>query len=368
MERDAEEQRKKQELKEIKQELQKRIANLKSEVSLGRKYLIKDLKNTANEIEKISKRYQFIAENLGIPYSRAYNNDISKEIQKIEENILEKTEEEKQKEESKEEPEDTQEALVKQIEELRSRITYFLKQKAEVKSIEEYIKEMPQYVEKHRLESVAEINQNLNSKVQTILSKVRLDVLQGKKKKIEKERGSILQKWLYGSSLKDEKLNNINAKIELEEKRAKELKPQHTISDMLEDIYSYSEIYNNGYFTEEMQTMVDLIKDNFDDLPSEKELNTIAKQNARANSKKNYPIVQGKNRLSKKEQIEYYKMDTRQKQLEIQNMSERKQRKISEEVKATAIGNFEGSVRKIKEITDLEDSGPKREQNERQDI
>lgn len=97
MERDAEEQTKKQELKEIKQELQKRIANLKSEVSLGRKYLIQDLKNTANEIEKISKRYQFIAENLGIPYSRAYNNNISKEIQKIEENILEKTEEEKTK-------------------------------------------------------------------------------------------------------------------------------------------------------------------------------------------------------------------------------------------------------------------------------
>ena len=67
-------------------------------------------------------------------------------------------------------------------------------------------------------------------------------------------------------------------------------------------------------------------------------------------------------------QCNYFQCPKHLKQLEIQNMSERKQRKIGEEVKTTAIGNFEGSVRKIKEITDLEDSGPKREQNERQDI
>ena len=331
------EQRKIRDEEHLKQ-LETEITNLKQQVQNGKTNIIEMLEQYIGEVEETSQKYQAIAEDLKIGYSQNVHFRVLEMI----ENIKTKLKTREEKNENTQEIQEESEDYKVQRDRLQDLYGDLLKQKHIITEIQQSMQEIPQYIQKHKKQSFQEVKANLNKKVQEMITKARVTHLQTEKQQVLQEKESRLQRIFYGTTIKDEKLANIEAKIELERKQALARNPENSVGVMMANLYDCSAQDLNGEFQPEMLETIYAIRRNFDKLPNEKVLADQAYQKVSGN----YPTILGEKRISKRKQIDYYRQDTDKIKFEMYDNIHHKN-PIHQEVDINALSKFEGTISKI---------------------
>ena len=350
------EETKKQEIEKSKirdeehlKQLETEIANLKQQIQNGKTNIIEMLEQYIGEVEDTSQRYRAIAEDLKIGYSQNIHFKVLEMIQNIKTKFETTEETNENKQESQEENEDYR----TKRDRLQDVYGDLLKQKKSITEIQQIMQEIPQYIREHEKQSFQEIKANLNTKIQEMITKEKVSHLQAEKQQISQEKESILQRLFYGTTLKEQKIANIDAKIELERKQALTRNPENSVGVMMANLYDCCAQDLNGEFSPEMIEVIYAIRRNFNNLPNENMLSEQAHQKTISN----YPAILGEKRPSKRKQINYYREDTDRMKLEIYNNIYHK-KPIRQEVQRNALSKFEGTISriemKLKEDKELE--------------
>lgn len=335
--RQIEEKRKRD--KEHLRQLKIEIANLENQVRNGKIDIVDTLEQYIGEIEETSLQYRRIAEDLKVGYSQNLHFRVLEIVQSIKTKLKRTEEMNREQQEHQEENEDYK----TKRDRLQERYGELLQQKKQIEQIQQQIQELPQFITEHKRQSFQEIKANLNTKVQGMITKARVTHLKTEKQQVLQEKESRLQRIFYGTTLKEEKLANIEAKIELERKQALTRNPGNSVGVMMANLYDCSAQDLNGEFQPEMVDIIYAIRRNFDKLPNEQMLAEQAYQKASGN----YPAVLGDKRLSKRKQINYYRQDTEKTKAEIYDTTSQN-KSIHKELQINALGKFEEAINRIK--------------------
>ena len=319
-------------------QLETEIANLKQQVQNGKTNIIEMLEQYIEELEKTSQKYRTIAEDLKIGYLQNVHFKVLEMI----ENIKTKFETAEETKENKQESQEENEDYKTKRDRLQDVYGALLKQKQRITEIQQIMQELPQYIREHEKQSFQEIKANLNTKIQEMITKERVSHLQAEKQQISQEKESILQRLFYGTTLKEQKIANIDAKIELERKQALTRNPENSVTVMMTNLYDCCAQDLNGEFSPEMVEMIYAIRRNFNNLPNEEMLSEQAHQKVISN----YPAILGEKRPSKRKLINYYREDTDRMKFEIYNNIYNK-KPIRQEVQRNALSKFEGTISRI---------------------
>ncbi len=318
---------------EEKKQLEIEIRNLEDEIEYRKTDIGETLERYIRKFEANADKYQSIAEDLKVGYSMRPPFRILENVEAIkrklqEENIQENQDNGKPKEGGID---------------LENKYQELLKKRQQLASIKQMMRSFPEYLEEHDRESFQEIKANLNKKIQGIITKARVGHLQTEKQQVSKEKDAKLQRIFYGTTLKEQKLANINAKIELEKRQSATRNMENRVSVMMADLYDCAAQDLQGEFSPEMVEMIYAIRRNFNNLPDEERLSQQAYD--KANSC--YPAIVGKKKLSKRQQIDYYREDTARTKAEIYNQIHQ-DKPIHQEVQIHALNKFEQTVNHIK--------------------
>ncbi len=335
--REIEEKRKRE--KEHLNQLKTEIAKLEKQVRNGKIDIVDMLEQYIGEIEETSSQYRGIAEDLKVGYSQNLHFKVLEIVQDIK-TKLEVTE--KANREQQEKQEENEDYKTKR-DRLQEQYGDLLQQKEEIEQIQQQVQELPHFVAEHKRQSFQEIKANLNTKVQGMITKARVNHLQTEKQQVLQEKESRLQRIFYGTTLKEEKLANIEAKIELERKQSLTRNPENSVGVMMANLYDCCAQDLNGEFQPEMVEIIYAIRRNFDKLPNEQMLAEQAHQKASGN----YPAVLGDKRPSKRQQINFYRQDTEKTKAEIYD-STSQNKPIHKEVQINALSKFEEAISRIK--------------------
>ena len=335
--REIEEKRKME--KEHLRQLETECANLEKQVRNGKIDIIDMLEQYIGEVESTSQQYRTIAEDLKVGYSQNLHFKVLEMVQNIK-TELETTE--KANEEQQETQEENEDYKTKR-DRLQEQYVDLLQQKDQIEQIQQQLQGLPHFIAEHKRQSFQEIKANLNTKVQGMITKARVTHLQTERQQVLQEKESRLQRIFYGTTLKEEKLANIEAKIELERKQALTRNPKNSIGVMMANLYDCCTQDLNGKFQPEMAETIYAIRRNFDKLPNEQMLAEQAYQRASGN----YPAVLREKRPSKRQQINFYLQDTEKTKAEIYD-STSQNKPIHKEVQISALSKFEEAISRIK--------------------
>ena len=333
-------------------QLEAEIATFKQQIRNGKTNIVDMLEQYIGEMEEISKKYRTIAEDLKVDYSQDIHFKVLEMIQNIK-TTLETTEETNESQQPSQEENEDYKTKRDRLQDVYGDL---LKQKKSITEIQQIMQELPQYVREHEKHSAEEIKANLNAKIQEMIAKERVSQLQTEKQKISQEKESKLQRLFYGTTLKEQKIANIDAKIELEQKQAKTRNPNNLLSVMMEELYECRAQDLQGEFSPEMLEVIYTIRRNFDNVPNEEMLSKQACQK----TKDNYPITIGNKRPSKRQQINYYRQDTDRIKFEIYDSTYHK-KPIREEVQSNPLSKFEGTISRIERKLKGEESTEKKD-------
>lgn len=325
--------------KEHLKQLETEIANLEKQVRNRKIDIVDMLEQYIGEIEETSLQYRGIAEDLKVGYSQNLHFRVLEIVQSIKTKLETTEKENREQQENQEENEDYQ----TKKDRLQERYEDLLQQKEKIEQIQQQVQELPHFIAEHKKQSFQEIKENLNTKVQGMITKARVTHLQIEKQKILQEKESRLQRIFYGTTLKEEKLANIEARIELERKQALARNPENSVGVMMANLYDCCAQDLNGEFQPEMVETIYAIRRNFDKLPNEQMLAEQAYQKASGN----YPAVLGDKRPSKRQQINFYRQDTEKTKAEIYD-SRCQNKPIHKEVQINALSKFEEAISRIK--------------------
>ena len=339
--RQIEEKRKRD--KEHLRQLETEIENLEKQVKNGKIDIVDMLEQYIGEVESTSQQYRTIAEDLKVGYSQNLHFRVLEIVQNIK-TKLETTNKEQQ------EPQEKNEDYKTKRDRLQEQYGDLLQQKDQIEQIQQQIQELPQFITEHKRQSFQEIKANLNTKVQGMITKARVTHLQTEKQQVLQEKESRLQRIFYGTTLKEEKLENIETKIDLERKQALTRNPGNSVGVMMANLYDCSAQDLNGEFQPEMVETIYAIRRNFDKLPNEQMLAEQAYQKASSN----YPAILGSKRPSKRQQINFYHQDTEKTKAEIYD-STSQNKPIQKEVQINALSKFEKSISRIKTMIEKND-------------
>lgn len=342
--RQIEEKRKRD--KEHLRQLKTEIANLENQIRNGKIDIVEMLEQYIGEVEETSLQYCRIAEDLKVGYSQNLHFRVLEIVQSIK-TKLETTE--KANSEQQEDQKENEDYNTKR-DRLQERYGDLLQQKKRIEQIQQQVQEFPHFITEHKRQSFQEIKENLNTKVQAMITKTRVTRLQTEKQQVLQEKESRLQRIFYGRTLKEEKLANIEAKIDLERKQALTRNPENSVGVMMANLYDCCAQDLNGKFLPEMVETIYAIRRNFDKLPNEQMLAEQAYQKASGN----YPAVLGDKRLSKRKQINYYRQDTEKTKAEIYN-STSQNKPIHKEVQISALSKLEEAISRIKTMVEKND-------------
>ena len=328
---------------EERKQLETEIRILEDEIQYGKLNIAETLEKYVRKMEANADRYQNMAEDLQIAYSMRPH---FKNLENIEA-IKRKLQEDRgiRKQEERQEEKDSTIELQQTYQEL-------LNQKQRLIDIKQMMKSLPEYIDLHDQESFQQIKANLNTRIQGMITKARVKHLQAQKQHISQEKESIFQKLFYRTTLKEQKIANIEAKIELEKRQASIRNPENHVSLMMTDLYDCYAQDLNGAFLPEMTEVIYAIRRNFKDLPNEEKLAQQAYQTANSN----YPAIIGEKRIFKRKQIEYYRQDTDRIRTEIYNTTYHKEDKpIRQEVQISALSNFEETINSIRRLLERDE-------------
>ena len=355
------EETKKREIEESKirdeehlRQLETEITNLKQQVQNGKTNIIEMLEQYIGEVEDTSQKYRAIAEDLKIGYSQNIHFKVLEMIQNIKTKFKTTEETNENKQESQEENEDYR----TKRDRLQDVYGDLLKQKQSITKIQQIMQELPQYIQEHEKQSFQEIKANLNTKIQEMITKEKVSHLQAEKQQISQEKESTLQRLFYGTTLREQKIANIDAKVELERKQTLTRNPENSVSVMMTNLYDCCVQDLNGEFSPEMIEVIYAIRRNFNNLPNEDMLSEHAHQKAISN----YPAILGEKSPSKRKQINYYRESTDRIKSEIYDNIYHK-KSIRQEVQRDALSKFEGTISRI-EMKLKEDEEMERNSNQ----
>lgn len=338
-------------LEEERKQLETEIRNLENELEYAKTDITETLEQYMRQIEANATRYQAMADDLGVYYTKYphFKNleNMQKIKRKLEEGAIKKQTEDETEEKDENEP--SKEDLEKQYQQL-------LQEKQQLIGIQQIMKEMPKYIREHDAQSFQEITANVNQKVQNMITGVKLQQLQKEKEKALQEKDSKLQKLLYGTSLKGEKIRNIEIKMQWERKQAEMRNPENTIEVMMANLYDCCAQDLNGEFSPEMKEMIFALRRNYNNLPDEQ----ILAEQAQMKATGNLPAVIGEKKLFKRKQIEYYRKDTERIKTEIMDR-EYYQKPIYQQVQINALSQYEESIDRIKNVLEKDEQQANRQ-------
>ena len=220
-----------------KKKLEAEIRKLEEELQFGRLNIIGNLEEDIRRIEANADMYQSMAEDLKIGYSMNLHFSVLENVEKIKNILKEDTVRETQEESEKQEQhnqEDTNNTK------LQKRYQELLSKKQQLITIKQMMQGFPDYIEEHNKESFQEIKANLNARVQEIITQTRIEHLRTEKQQISQEKDSIFQKFFYGTSLKEQKMANLDAKIEWEKGQNSMRNPANSVKMMMYNLYDCS--------------------------------------------------------------------------------------------------------------------------------
>ena len=333
------------------------IRTLENEIIYGKINIIEVLDKAIKEIETNARKYQEMASDLGIHYSM---NPRFKNLENIQA-IKRMLEEDKKRQDIQEQGMQANQGNKKQEEQqdekgkndipnLYNQYQKLLEQQQQLTEIKQMMKEFPRYIAEHDKQSFQEIRENLNTKIQDMITRIKLEKMQAEKEQVLRQKDSWLQRILYGTTLKEEKITNIDFKMECERKQSKRRNPQNSISIMMENLYDCSAEDLNGQFSPEMENMIYAIRRNFDNLPNEEML----AQQAYHKANSNYPVILSERKPSKRKQIAYYRQNTEEIKKQIYYQTH-PNKTIHKTVQMSAINQFEESVNRIKMTLEAEE-------------
>ena len=323
--------------KEHIRQLETQIENLERQVRSGKTDIVDMLEQYVRDVEETSLQYRGIAEDLKIGYSQNLHFKILEMVQNI------KTKLETTETDNRQRQDQQEEYYTIKRDRLQEQYGNLLQQKEKIEQIQKQMQKLPFFIEEHKRQSFQEIKANLNTKVQGMITKARVTHLQTEKQQVVQEKESRWQRIFYGTTLKDEKLENIEAKIDLERKQALTRNPENSVEIMMANLYDCCAQDLNGEFQPEMEETIYAIRRNFDKLPNEQMLAEQAYQKANSN----YPAILGSKRLSKRKQIHYYHQNTEKTKAEIYDTTSQN-KPIHKEVQINALSKFEETITCIK--------------------
>ena len=334
----------KEKQEEKRKQLETEMKSLEDEIQYEKLNIAETLEEYVRKMEANADKYQKIAEDLKVGYFMNPPFRILENIEAIKRKLKEDMTEEKEKEEKKQEKQENEEDKDDRTQ-LEKKYQKLLEERQQLVDIKQMMRSFPEYIKEHDRESFQQIKANLNTKIQEMITKERIGHLQIEKQQILQEKESKLQRLFYGTTLKEQKIANINAKMELEKRQAGTRNPENHVGIMMANLYDCSAQDLGGKFSPEMLEVIHAIRRNFDNLPNEKMLTRQAYQKVNSN----YPAILGQKRLSKRKQINDYRQNTDRTKAEIYNTIYHK-KPIQQEIQINALSKFEEGINHIKTV------------------
>lgn len=334
----------KEKQEEKRKQLETEMKSLEDEIQYEKLNIAETLEEYVRKMEANADKYQKIAEDLKVGYFMNPPFRILENIEAIKRKLKEDMTEEKEKEEKKQEKQENEEDKDDRTQ-LEKKYQKLLEERQQLVDIKQMMRSFPEYIKEHDRESFQQIKANLNTKIQEMITKERIGHLQIEKQQILQEKESKLQRLFYGTTLKEQKIANINAKMELEKRQAGTRNPENHVGIMMANLYDCSAQDLGGKFSPEMLEVIHAIRRNFDNLPNEEMLTRQAYQKVNSN----YPAILGQKRLSKRKQINDYRQNTDRTKAEIYNTIYHK-KPIQQEIQINALSKFEEGINHIKTV------------------
>ena len=334
----------KEKQEEKRKQLETEMKSLEDEIQYEKLNIAEILEEYVRKMEANADKYQRIAEDLKVGYFMNPPFRILENIEAIKRKLKEDMTEEKEKEEKKQEKQENEEDKDDRTQ-LEKKYQKLLEERQQLVDIKQMMRSFPEYIKEHDRESFQQIKANLNTKIQEMITKERIGHLQIEKQQILQEKESKLQRLFYGTTLKEQKIANINAKMELEKRQAGTRNPENHVGIMMANLYDCSAQDLGGKFSPEMLEVIHAIRRNFDNLPNEEMLTRQAYQKVNSN----YPAILGQKRLSKRKQINDYRQNTDRTKAEIYNTIYHK-KPIQQEIQINALSKFEEGINHIKTV------------------
>ena len=331
------------------EQLEKEIVNLEHQVKNGKTNIVEMLEQYIGEVEETSEKYQTMAEDLKVGYSQNLHFRILEIFQDIK-TKLETTEKAEDEEQEIQKDDETYEAR-RDI--LQDRYGELLQQKQKITQIQQIMQMFPQYSEEYKKQSSQEVRSNLNKKVQEMITRIKVKHLQNEKQQVLQEKESIFQRIFYRTTLREQKLDNIEARIELIKRQASIKNPENQPRIMVKNLYESCAQDLDGEFSSEMIELLSAIKRNFKNIPDEK---TLVEETHQKNSN-TYPIIFNKKSIFKRNLIHYYRQDTENVKATIQDITKHN-KPIHKEVQINALSQFEEAINIIQTILEREEGQP----------
>lgn len=250
------------------------------EVQIGQEVLDirEELQRYYDEISDNSNNLQRIKKDLGVQITdnRNEEREILLKINEAKER-LEKLNEDFGKEENLDIQYDRLQEQKNQLDEVRQLLSY-----------------MPGVIKEYGVEGIQDIKSSLNDKVQDLIYREEYCILQNERNAVEQEKGNVFQRLFTKNSLKKAKLDNIDARMRLEERRKATRNPENRVRIMLQGIYDCAYKNYGGNLTPEMANMVNAIQRNFDKIPQDQEL----RRNAQVNAQGKFMVVKEDRKFS----------------------------------------------------------------------
>lgn len=247
---------------ERKHKEQQRLEKLRQEIE----ELKKGLSNKSESIEdktqanverfiKTIQQYKQLSDKFGV---RTFNSqNLEYDIQLKEAVILQEVKgETAQKEEQQDIEPDTEYGILLDM-----------LQKKEI--AEELLQEAPELLKRYEEQSMLDLKNNLNKKVQDIIYRTTYYRLNTEKQVILSKKDTIFSKLLGKTKLNQAKVSNIDARINYAAKQKEVQNPSNSIREMLYNMYECACKLNGGSLTQEMAEVEQAIRSTFSNLPNQ---------------------------------------------------------------------------------------------------
>lgn len=211
--------------------------------------------------------YQEKADTLGVSYTKsiAYTK-IAKRVETIQETIKQIQQKVQDSKISENASQETIEQISKEIVPLMDGIQFGAIQ-AET---------LPEIVNLHVRQSEQEIKRNLYAKVQQVIQDAKVQKYAQEKEQIASEKIGFFGRLMGKQELQEEKLSQINLKMQLARTIQTEEKENYSVKDMLADLYVCAKTEFSGGFTQEMSTLYTTIAQCYQLTVSNEEIEQLA--------------------------------------------------------------------------------------------
>ncbi len=222
----------------------------------------------------------------------------------------------------------------------------------------------------HRRQLNDEVKRKLYIKVQRVIRNARVQKYTEDKQSLQNEHIGFIGRIFGKDKLKDERLKNLELKIQMAKVASPQTQEKYSVRSMLADMHICADTELDGNFSEEMQTLYNLIKSTYKDKGkgefTEEYIKSLANYKIREQQKQSsrLPAVQNKKIRffgKTKAQIEALKAENEDMKGQLSENNETKSTwVIPDQSEQSAVSLLEKKLRKIATITKTKEQENKR--------